>query len=117
MRKLSKHQRAIASLYKTKIKKVRKKLLKLTDCDKEQRFDLVCELEDSDTNEDLLDVLILDSFTTLQEYYDSVNNHLSLEAKTHEYTLPKYEVGTLKQIMILITNQHRLIALRETIGL
>lgn len=112
-----KRKKKVDRIYLKKLFKVGSKIRKIKPMSKQEKDAILTDLIEGNTYEDLLDVLMADNYTTQKQYFEAIDNYLSFEAATYNYTLPNYTVGAMSDIMQLITNKHRLEALKEKVGM
>jgi hypothetical protein len=108
----AKIQRNLERDHKKKWQQVRKKIRRL----KLKRKDKQLLIEDSKhCNGDLMNVLYHSpQFTSLDDYFDTINAYLRSENDCYDYngvTLA-YMPTKMKELMQVITNQHRIIDLK-----
>lgn len=99
-----------------KIKAVQKRLKKVAKMPRFKRTEYQKALL-SDIlvmNEDLIDVVYAEKFTSEKDYLDTINSFLSLEHITFKYNYPlKYIVGKMDKLVLLILMHHEIYDLRE----
>lgn len=63
----------------------------------------------------LIDFLIRDEWTTIKQFFDSIDAFLLFESKTFDY-IPalKYEIGHMENVTKMIYLQHQIVDLRKT---
>lgn len=100
--------------FKAKFLKVLYKIQALKEPAK-TRQNLCIDLQGCNS-EDLMDVLVNDTFKSELDFIATVNAFLDLEAKAYEYPVTlKYEVGKLKQITDFIVLFHKQYELKKQI--
>jgi hypothetical protein len=68
--------------------------------------------------EDLIEFLLIDKFTCLEDYLGSIDIFFILECKTFEYKNPlKYEIGNMQQITKQMYLQHDYLDIRLKLGI
>ena len=94
-------------------KKVRKKLTNIGDIAYNDKKILIKDLEQA--NQDLLDVLkAAEPFKDVSDYFDTINAYLRSETDSFDYNgvVLAYVPSKMKELMQIITNQHRIIDLK-----
>lgn len=68
--------------------------------------------------EELIDFLLVDNFTTKEDYLQSIEIFFILENTTFDYINPlKYEIGNMKQVTKQMYLQHDYLDLKLKIGI
>ena len=109
------YKRKLDKEHKTLFNNIRSKLrrLKLKRQDKKA---LIADIKHA--NGDLMHLLATEEQPkTVSEYFQTINAYLTLEMETYDYNgvILAYVPTKMAQLMQIITNQHKLIDLREKI--
>ena len=92
--------------HRRKYKKVRSKLRRLKDIKREDKKVLIADM--SVINSDLMNVLYYcEQFTSVSDYFDTINAYLRSEEDCYNYKLPGYMPTKMVEIMAIIHNKHR----------
>jgi len=68
-------------------------------------------------NEDMLDVVYQEKFTSKKDYLDTIDSFLNLEHITFKYEYPlKYIVGKMDKLVLLILMHHEIYDLRQQLN-
>jgi len=63
----------------------------------------------------MIEFLIRDEWTSIKQYFDSIESFLSFESKTFNYVPAlKYEIGHMIELSNMIYLQHQIVELRKT---
>jgi len=65
----------------------------------------------------LIEFLLRDTWTTTDQYIDSINTFLDFESKTFDYVPPLvYVVGSMHKISTMIYLQHEVVELKKSLS-
>ena len=63
----------------------------------------------------MIEFLLRDDWTSIKQYFDSIETFLSFESKTFNYVPAlKYEIGHMIEVSNMIYLQHQIVDLRKT---